>query len=123
MMTVYAERKTGFLLYSINALLLIGAGIVGVALGAPGSPLSWLGRAAQYFGNVYLAVAAMKALGEARSKGTTVERALADYFRKSETHYRALVEMAADAHRRLRPRGKDHPDESGRRADIRIRPG
>jgi len=97
MMAVYAERKTGFLLYSINALLLIAAGIVGVALGAPGSPLSWLGRASQYLGDVYLAVAAMKALGEARSKGTTVERALADYFRKAETHYRALVEMATDA--------------------------
>ena len=54
MMTVYAERKTGFLLYSINALLLIGAGIVGVALGTPGSPLSWLGSASQYLGNVYL---------------------------------------------------------------------
>ena len=39
----------------------------------------------------------MKALVEARSKGTTVERALADYFRKAETHYRALVEMATDA--------------------------
>ena len=35
--------------------------------------------------------------GEARSKGTTVEKALADFFRKSETHYKALVEMAADA--------------------------
>ena len=97
MMTVYAERKTGFLLYSINALLLIGAGIVGVALGAPGSPLSWLGRASQYLGDVYLVVASMKALGEARSRGTTVERALADFFRKSETHYKALVEMAADS--------------------------
>ena len=97
MMTVYSERKTGFLLYSINALLLIGAGIVGVALGTPGSPLNWLGRASQYLGNVYLVVAAMKALGEARSRGTTVERALADFFRKSETHFKALVEMAADA--------------------------
>ena len=63
----------------------------------PGSPLSWLGRAAQYLGNVYLVVASMKALGEARSRGTTVERALADFFRKSETHYKALVEMAADS--------------------------
>ena len=97
MMTVYSERKSGFLLYSINALLLLGAGIVGVALGTPGSPLSWLGRAAQYMGNVYLVVASMQALAEARSRGTTVERALADFFRKSETHYKALVEMAADS--------------------------
>ncbi len=97
MMTLYAERKAGFLLYSVNALLLLGAGIVGAALGAPGSPMRWLGRAAQYMGNVYLVVASMQALGEARSSGTTVERALADFFRKSETHYRALIEMAADA--------------------------
>ena len=97
MMMVYSERKSGFLLYSINALLLLGAGVVGVALGTPGSPLSWLGRAAQYMGNVYLVVASMQALAEARSRGTTVERALADFFRKSETHYKALVEMAADS--------------------------
>jgi PAS domain S-box-containing protein len=97
MMTVYAERKTGFLLYTINALLLIGTGIVGVALAVPGSPLSWLGRAAQYLGDAYLAAASMKALGEARSRGTTVEWALADFFRRSETHYRALIDMAADS--------------------------
>jgi PAS domain S-box-containing protein len=97
MIAVYRERKTGFLLYSINALLLLGAGVVGVALGTPGSPLSWLGRAAQYLGNVYLVVASMQALAEARSRGTTVERALTDFFRKSETHYKALVEMAADS--------------------------
>jgi PAS domain S-box-containing protein len=97
MMMVYSERKTGFLLYSINALLLFGAGIVGVSLGVPGSPLSWLGRAAQYMGNVYLVVASMQALAEARRRGTSVEKALAGFFRKSETHYKALVEMAADA--------------------------
>ena len=97
LMTVYAERKTGFLLYSINALLLIGAGIVGVAIGTPGSPFNWLGRASQYLGNVYLVGAAMKALGEARSRGTTVEKALAAFFRTSETHFKALVELAADA--------------------------
>ena len=97
LMTVYAERKTGFLLYSINALLLIGAGIVGVAIGTPGSPFNWLGRASQYLGNVYLVGAAMKALGEARSKGTTVEKALAAFFRTSEIHFKALVELAADA--------------------------
>jgi PAS domain S-box-containing protein len=97
MMMVYSERKTGFLLYSINALLLFGAGIVGVSLGVPGSPLSWLGRAAQYMGNVYLVVASMQALVEARRRGTSVEKALAGFFRKSETHYKALVEMAADA--------------------------
>jgi PAS domain S-box-containing protein len=97
LMTLYSERKSGFLLYSVNALLLVGAGIVGVSLGVPGSPLSWLGRAAQYMGNVYLVVASMQALGEARNKGTTIEKALADFFRKSETHYRALIDMAADA--------------------------
>ncbi len=97
MMTVYADRRSGFILYFVNALLLLGAGLAGVALGPPGSPLNWLGRAAQYLGIAYLAGASMKALGEARSKKTTIEKALADFFRKAETHYRALIEMAADA--------------------------
>lgn len=97
MMTIYAERKSGFLLYCINALLLLGLGVTGVAVGAPGSPLSWLGRVAQYLGNVCLAVASLQALREARSRGTTVERALADFFRESEARFRSLIEMAADA--------------------------
>ena len=50
MMMVYSERKTGFLIYFVNALLLLGAGIVGVCLGMPGSPLNWLGRARKYLG-------------------------------------------------------------------------
>ncbi|MCU0530679.1 MAG: PAS domain S-box protein [Syntrophales bacterium] len=96
-LSVYRERQSGFLLYSVIAILLIGSGLGAIAMGTPGSPLSWLGRAAQYLGDVYLVIAATKALREARSRGTTVEEALADYFRRSETHYRALVEMAADA--------------------------
>lgn len=96
-LSVYRERRSGFLLYSVIAILLIGSGLVAIAMGTPGSPLSWLGRAAQYLGDVYLVIAAAKALREAKSRGTTVEEALADYFRQSETHYRALVEMAADA--------------------------
>ena len=94
---VYSERRSAFLLYSVIAILLIGSGLAEVALGAPGSPLNWLGRASQYLGNVYLVIAAMKALNEAKSRGTTVEQALANYFRRSETHYRALVDMAAEA--------------------------
>lgn len=96
MMTVYAERRGGFLLYTVNALLLIATGLVGIAVAVPGSPLNWLGRAAQYLGNVYLVVASFNALGEARSRGTTVERELAAFFRESETHYKTLIEMAAD---------------------------
>lgn len=96
MTAVYVDRKTDFLFYTVNSLLLIAAGLVAVALGAPGSPLSWLGRVSQYLGGVYLVVAAVKALNEARSRGTTVEEALADFFRKSETHYRTLIEMAPD---------------------------
>jgi PAS domain S-box-containing protein len=96
MTAVYADRKTDFLFYTVNSLLLIAAGLVAVALGMPGSPLSWLGRTSQYLGDVYLVVAAVKALNEAKSRGTTVEEALADFFRKSETHYRTLIEMAPD---------------------------
>ena len=96
MRTVYAEKRTGFLLYSVNALMLIGAGLIGIATGMPGSPLNWLGRAAQYLGYVYLVAASVSALGEVRSRGTTVERELAAFFRRSETHYRTLIEMAAD---------------------------
>jgi len=97
MLTVYAKRPSGFLLYTVVAILLLGMGLVGIALGPPGSPINWLGRVSQYLGNVYLVMAAVGALREAKSRGTTVEQALAAFFRTSETHFKALVEMAADA--------------------------
>jgi PAS domain S-box-containing protein len=94
---VFPDRSSGFLLYSLVAILLIGIGLVGVAMGAAGSPLSWLGRSSQYLGIAYLAIAVMGARSEAKVKGTTVEKALADYFSRSEILCRTLIEMAADA--------------------------
>ena len=96
MTAVYVDRKTDFLFYSVNSFLLIAAGLVAVSLGTPGSPLSWLGRTSQYLGTVYLVAAAVKAFNEAKTRGTTVEDALADFFMTSEIHYRTLIEMAAD---------------------------
>ena len=81
MMAVYAERRTGFLLYSVNALLLIAAGIVGVALAAPGSPFRLAGARLAVPGKRLPGGAAMRALGEAKGGGgTTVEKALAAFF-------------------------------------------
>jgi len=97
MLTVYAKRPSGFVLYTIVAIFLLGMGLVGIALGTPGSPVNWIGRVSQYLGNVYLVMAAVGAPREAKSRKTTVEQALAAFFRTSETHFKALVEMATDA--------------------------
>ena len=122
MMTVYSERKTGFLLYSINALLLIGAGIVGVAIGTPGSPFNWLGRASQYLGNVYLVVAAMKALGEAREQGDHRREGAGRLLQNVRNTLQGPCRDGGRRHRLHRPQGEDHPDEPGRGGNIRVWP-
>ncbi len=122
MMTVYAERKTGFLLYSINALLLIGAGIVGVAIGAPGSPFNWLGRASQYLGNVYLVGRRNEGPRGGQKQGDHRREGTGRLLQNVRNTLQGPCRAGGRCHRLRRPRGEDHPDEPGRGGNIRVWP-
>jgi PAS domain S-box-containing protein len=65
---VLAQGKaTTFRRWYALGLVLLGVGLLGVLLQqAIGSPISWVGRIAQYLGSVYLLVASMTSAAEAR---------------------------------------------------------
>jgi PAS domain S-box-containing protein len=97
MMGFNSERKIEFVKWVIVALLLTAMGTVGIALGSPGSPLNWVGRAANLMGGLYLIYALMVLRRIARRKGIGFEQAWEDFSRESGPHYKALVNMATSA--------------------------
>ncbi len=52
-----------------------------------GSPIGWLGRSAGYVGGVFALVAILGAWREARVKGVSLERTIADAFGGGEARY------------------------------------
>lgn len=97
MMGFNSERKMEFIRWVIVALLLTAMGIIGIALGMPGSLLNWVGRAAQFSGGLYLIYALMVLRRTARRKGIEFERVLDGFLRESGLHYKTLVNTATDA--------------------------
>ena len=97
MMGFNSERKMEFIRWVIVALLLAAMGIIGIALGSPGSLLNWVGRATQLMGGLYLIYALVVLRRTVRGKGIEFERALDDFLRESGSHYKTLVNTATDA--------------------------
>jgi PAS domain S-box-containing protein len=70
------------------ALILIATGLLGVMTETShGSPLSWMGRAAQFLGGAYMLVAAIAAVRESHVWGISLDEAL----RESEKRFKVLA--------------------------------
>ena len=102
----FERRRAPFLLWYGLGLALIALGLLGVMLAIPGSILGWTGRASQYLGNLYLFAAAWILVRDARRAGLDIEQAVAEFFRRSESHYRALVDASTSAIVSVDPSGK-----------------
>lgn len=98
--------RTGvnFLWWYAYGLGLIVIGIVGVALGMPGTALNWTGRVAQAMGQLYilacLAAAILEMPASSAIPGTLIGRSfrrLEDALRASESRYRKLFMGLNDA--------------------------
>ncbi|MDS4022811.1 MAG: PAS domain S-box protein [Candidatus Competibacter sp.] len=75
------------------ALLLVAVGLFGVMIqSAVGSALGWTGRIAQNLGGVYLLVAAVIELREARDRGHPLEITLGE----AKQRFEELINLAAD---------------------------
>lgn len=93
----FERRRAPFLCWYGLGLALIALGLLTVALAVPGSFLSWAGRVSQYVGILYLVAAAVLMVRKARSAGLDIEQAVTEFFRRSESHYRALVDASTSA--------------------------
>lgn len=97
-MFTYRKRKSDFFFWTAIALSLITIGLLAVFLQpSVGSPIGWLGRAAQYLGFVFALYAVLNAGKAAKAKGLTLEDMVADFFGDAGESYRQLVETATDA--------------------------
>lgn len=90
---LYVRRNVPSLFWYCLSLTLIALGLALVAVSVPGTPLSWLGRSAQYLGAIYLLIAIMTEGRGTKGVGITIELA----YRESEERYHALVELLPDA--------------------------
>ncbi|NJD53842.1 MAG: PAS domain S-box protein [Candidatus Methanoperedens sp.] len=103
---LYYSSKESFLYWYSLGLAIIAVGLTLAPLAAPGSPLNWLGRIAQYLGSTYFLVAAASALKEARAKGIGLAQKMDNIWREPAISYSMLVNMAKDAIISIDDKGK-----------------
>ena len=97
-MILYFQTSHYFLYWYSLALALTTIGLIGITvMKAVGDPIGWAGRTAQYLGGVYFLIAALSALRNAQRQGLTLEAAIDRFYRRSEVHYRDLIDTASDA--------------------------
>jgi len=92
------DRRSFFLSCYAVALALITIGLVALMTSKrANSPLSWLGRSAQFTAGIYFLAAVVAAVRAAWANRWTVPDTIRDFLRPSEALYRDLVETATDA--------------------------
>ncbi len=99
-----SRSKSSMLYWYSLGLLLMCLSMVGAILQkTAGAPISWTARGAQYFGGVYLFIAASVILRKARIKALPVDETLADQFtvlsarlKKSEENYLDLFKNMSE---------------------------
>jgi PAS domain S-box-containing protein len=92
------KSKAAFLYWYCVSLNMIAIGLLAAfILKFAGSPISWLGRSAQYIGGVFALTAITSALRSAAKVDAPLENIIASFFSEAETRYKNLVETATDA--------------------------
>jgi PAS domain S-box-containing protein len=95
---VYSRSRADFTYWFSLALAIIAIGLIVVFFQkVVGSPVGWVGRAAQYLGCVYLLVGIVVAYRISNIKQIPLENEFARSFNYLEANYKTLVEMAPNA--------------------------
>jgi PAS domain S-box-containing protein len=94
----YFRTNSIFIYWYGLGLLLISLGIMGILLeNSMGTPLSWLGRGAQLMGGVYLIIATMVVVKEARTRNIAADEALSSFFSLKKSNLEQLLKNVSDA--------------------------
>jgi len=94
----YFRSKSLFIYWYGLGLLLISLGILGILMeNSMGTPLNWVGRGAQLMGGVYLIIATMVVVKEARTRNISADEALSSFFRLKKSNLEQLLKNVSDA--------------------------
>ena len=84
----YVKGKSDFLYWYSLCLSMIAIGLFAFFVQkSVGCPVGWLGRSANYVGGIFALVAILGALRDARAKGVSLERTIANGFGGGEASY------------------------------------
>jgi PAS domain S-box-containing protein len=103
-----AQRRRAtviFIAWYWSGLILLAIGLIAVAQAAVGSPLGWVGRMAQMFGQAYLVFSLITVVRTTRQSSTSTGQRIGAAFRHLELEYRALLEAAAEGVWMIDPQG------------------
>ncbi len=94
----YFRSKSLFIYWYGLGLLLISLGVVGILMeNSMGTPLNWMGRGAQLLGGVYLIIATMVVVKEARTRNIAADEALSSFFSLKKSNLEQLLKNVSDA--------------------------
>jgi PAS domain S-box-containing protein len=95
---IYSRSRADFTYWFSIALAMIALGLIVVFFQkVVGSPMGWVGRAAQYLGCIYMLAGIVAAYRISNIKRITLENEFARSFTYIEANYKTLVEMAPNA--------------------------
>ena len=90
---LYRRSRSAFLYWYSLGLALLAVGLFAVSVGARvGGPESWLGRAGQYLGALYIVIAVLAAYRDRAPGEAPLERSL----RETRERYALLLDLAGD---------------------------
>ena len=95
---LYSRLTENYLYWYSLALMLVAIDLfASLFVHTVGSPFNWAARLPLYLGGIYFLNAIFVARRTARTRGTSTEEAVANFFREPEENFRVLVETANDA--------------------------
>ncbi|MBZ0173727.1 MAG: PAS domain S-box protein [Candidatus Methanoperedens sp.] len=97
-MRLYFRLKEIYLYWYFLALMLVSINLfAALFVHTVGSLFSWAVRLPLYFGGIYFLNAIFIARRTALNRGTSIEEAVANFFREPDENFRVLIETANDA--------------------------
>ncbi|MFZ3166858.1 MAG: PAS domain S-box protein [Candidatus Methanoperedens sp.] len=97
-MRLYLQLKEIYLYWYSLALMLVSINLsAALFVNTVGSLFSWAVRLPLYLGGIYFLNAIFIARRTARTRGTSIEEAVANFFREPEENFKVLIETANDA--------------------------
>lgn len=98
LLLAHFRTRSVFMFWYSLGLILTALGLLTVSfVKTPGDFFAWLGRGGQYFAGIYLIIAVVSLVREARAQRKPLEELIAEFGQQARVNYELLVSSASDA--------------------------